>query len=110
MKFDARIEKSPEKKEAFAAWLTAETTSTLQRASGDPEGLKAAAFLFANRAREAGMAEHEVAEVIGVSIARAGLQEADEDAVLDFVEAFDPIGTAVYPAPEIRKPWWRFWS
>ena len=110
MKFDARIEKSAEKKAAFVAWLTAETFSTLQCAGGDPEKLKAAAFLFANRAREAGMAESDVAEIIGVSAARAGLRAADEDVVFNFVEAFDPIATAVHATPEIRNPWWRFWA
>jgi hypothetical protein len=110
MKFDARSEKSPEKKDAFVAWLTTATVSTLQTAGGDPEKLKAAAFLFANRAREAGLAEQDVAEIIGVGVARAGLSPADEDALLEFVETFDPIAMAVHASPKIQKRWWRFWS
>ncbi len=109
MKFDARVAKSPEKKEAFVAWLTGETVSILQRAGEDPEKLKSATFLFMNRARESGIAELEIAEIIGVSIARAGLRKEDEEVVLDYVEAFDSLATATHSNSPQRKSWWRFW-
>ena len=37
-----------------------------------------------------------MAEVIGVSIARAGLRTKEEEVVLDFVEAFDSLATGVH--------------
>ena len=57
MKFDARKPHTTEEKESFVAWLRDEAISTFQRSPGDAEGLKTAAFLFANRAREAGLVE-----------------------------------------------------
>lgn len=110
MKFDARIDPSPEKKEAFVSWLTGETVSTFQRSAEDPEGLKAAAFLFVNRGREAGLELSEIAEVLGVSIARAGLTKKDEALVLDWAEALDPFASAVHSSQAERRPWWNFWS
>ena len=110
MKFDARTEHSPEKKEAFVAWLTGETASMFERADGDRERLKAAVFLFSNRAREAGLLEAEVADTLGVSIARAALSKEEEEAVLDFAETIDPLATAVYAGHGEQNPWWKFWS
>jgi hypothetical protein len=109
MKFDARQPHSPEEKEAFVAWLRGETISTFQRSAGDAEGLKAAAFLVANRAREAGLVDSEVGEIVGVAIARSRLDQKEEEFVLDCVDAFDPLATAVYLADRASKPWWRFW-
>jgi len=110
MKFDARADNSPERKEAFVRWLTGETISTFQRSAEDPEGLKAATFLFVNRGREAGLELSEIAEVLGVSIARAGLPKKDEDLVLDWAEALDPLASAVHSGQAERKSWWKFWS
>jgi hypothetical protein len=111
MKFDARVEYSPEKKKAFIAWATEETASMFKRAKGDREGLKSAVFLFSNRVREAGITESEVAEVLGVSVARAALSEEEEaDVVLTCAERFDPLAAAVHSGQLERKSWWRFWS
>jgi len=110
MKFDARTEHSPEKKEAFLAWFTSETISTFVRSRGDPEGLKTAAFLFVNRAREAGIPEADIAKVLGISVARASLSSQDEGVVLDRADALDPLAEAVFSRASRRKPWWRFWS
>lgn len=109
MKFDARTEHSPEKKEAFVAWLIVETVSMFERANGEHESLNAAVFLFSNRAREAGISESEVAEALGVSIARAALSKEEEEAVLDNAETFDPLAAAIHSVPTTPKAWWRFW-
>lgn len=110
MKFDARTESSPEKKEAFVRWLSHETVSSFQHAANSREGLEAAAFLYVCRGREAGLSEGEIAEILGVSIARAGLSEAAEDIVLDHAEVFDQVATAVYADQPPQRPWWKFWA
>lgn len=109
MQFNARMQNAPEDKAAFLEWLTSETVSTLRRSIGDAEALKAAAFLFSNRAREAGIAEPDIAEILGISIARASLSEGDEQCVLDWVESFDPITKAVH-RPQKQKHWWKIWQ
>lgn len=83
-------------KAAFTAWLMDETAFSLQRAANNDEGLKAAAFLFTNRAREAGLTTDEMATILGISIARANLTENAETTVLDSVESLDPIAAAVH--------------
>jgi len=110
MKFDARTDFSLEKKEAFIGWLTIQTVSSLQRAAGNSEGLKAATFLFVNRGREAGLELSEIAEVLGIGIARSGLTKKDEDIVLDWAEALDPLAAAVHSDQGERRPWWKFWA
>jgi hypothetical protein len=110
MKFDARKPHTREEKEVFVGWLLSETVSTFQRSAGNPEGLKTAVFLLTNRAREAGLSDSEVSETTGVAIARAGLNQEDEDVVLDWLEALDPIAAAVHASDQASKPWWRFWK
>jgi hypothetical protein len=51
-----------------------------------------------------------VANIIGVSVARAGLSAAEENLLLDFVEAFDPIARRATARPKNQNPWCRFWS
>ena len=109
MKFDAPIDKSPLATGVTLAWLTDQTISTLQRAGEDGEGLKASAFLFVNRAREAGISDQEMANVIRVSIVGAALSKAQEGVVLDWVNTFDPIATGVHADAPPRKHWWQFW-
>jgi hypothetical protein len=109
MKFNAREEQSLHQKAEFFAWLTHETISVLQRSRGDSESLKTAAFLFMNRAHEAGLATGEIAEIAGMSVARAGLQGNDEEVFFDWIDRFDPIAAATR-ANNAPKPWWRFWS
>jgi len=96
-------------KAAFIAWLTDETAPSFQRAVNNDEGLKAAAFLFLNRAREAALTTDELGTIIGISIARANLTERAEASVLDTVESLDPIANAVHAINPARKPWWKFW-
>ena len=96
MKFDARQDLSPEKKAAFIAWLTAETTSTFQRAMGDREGLKTFVFLAVNRAHEAGLTSSESAKIVGASSGRAALCPKDEEWVFDWLEVLDPIAAATH--------------
>lgn len=109
MKFDARIETSPEKKDAFVAWLTRETVSTFERSVGDAEGLKSCVFLAVNRAHEAGITSNETARLVGISSARAHLSTEDEEVVLDWLEALDPIAKAAHADHGERKPWWKIW-
>lgn len=109
MKFDARSSSSAERRAEFLRWLGSETVSTFDRAQGDPESLKTATFLFANRVREAGIEEAELAEVLGESIARAGLSPESEGLVLGFAESFDSIACAVHDAPQKSKRWWQIW-
>jgi hypothetical protein len=97
-------------KAASVAWLTDETASSLQLAANNDEGLRAAAFLFTNRAREAGLTTDEMATILGISIARANLTERAEASVLDTVESLDPIATAVHAIDPAPKPRWKFWS
>jgi len=109
MKFDARKEHSVEQRKAFIEWLTTETISSFQRAERDQERLKAAAFLFANRAREAGVADSEVAEVLGISIARAGLSQTDEEFVADCFDTSDQLVAPVFSRAANSKPLWKLW-
>ena len=107
MNFDARKSYTPEDRYAYIEWLVGETTGALRRGGTDHESLKASVFLAMNRAREAGLSDREVAEVLGVSIARSGMHEKTERMVLDFAEGFDSLSKAVYAEPPARKPWWR---
>ena len=109
MKFDTRKDSSSEKKDAFISWLVGETTSTFERADGDPENLKTFVFLAVNRAHEAGLTSSETAKVVGVSVARAALPPDKEDVVFDWLESLDPIATAVHADHRQGKRWWRFW-
>lgn len=109
MKFDARTDASPEKKEAFVSWLTDETASTFRRSGGDAESLKTFVFLAVNRAHEAGLTSQETARIVGVSVARAAIGPEEEEHVYHWLEALDPIATAVHAPRSERKPWWKIW-
>ena len=107
MKFDARSDASPEKKEAFTAWLVAETASMLRRAAGDSEALKAAVFLYLNRAYEAGLQPNEVTDLLGIgpksAMSLAALVKKDEESVLAAFDALDALAEAVHSSGPKKK-------
>src|SRR4051794_15823045 len=95
MKFDARIDRSPEKKAAFVAWLSDETVSGLARAAGNSEALKAVVFLYLNRAYEAGLPADEITDMLGIgpksAMSRASLSQKDEQSVLAAFDELDEL-------------------
>ena len=103
MKFDARIEPSPEKKTAFVAWLVGETVSGLSGAAGNPEALKAVVFLYLNRAYEARLPAEEITDLLGIgpssAMSRASLSKEDEKAVLAAFDELDEVIEAVHIRP-----------
>jgi hypothetical protein len=84
--------------------LIAETAATLQRSAGDPECIRAAVFLFLNRAYEAGIEPNVICDLLGVSpdnvLQRAQLARADEAAVLAAYEILDPMLSQQYTKPD----------
>jgi hypothetical protein len=81
MKFNARVDSSPDAKRAFVAWLVDGTTSSLRKVAGDVEALKAAVFLYLNRAYEAGLHAEEITDLLGIGpqnvMSRASLSKTD---------------------------------
>ncbi len=102
MKFDARKNRDPARREAFIEWLVAEAVSGLQRAAGDAESLRAVVFLYLNRGYEAGLGADVICDRLGITersvLVRAELSEVDQQAVLDAFEELDPIIEAMYQA------------
>jgi len=96
MDHDFSIEPEGTKADEFAAWLLAQTISNLTESYGDLEALKGSLFLFANRAYESKMPEEQIAEILGVSIVRAGYTELEEETVYDIVEPLAEVAKAVH--------------
>ena len=75
--------------------LLSETVACLQRGAGNSESLRAAVFLFLNRAYEAGMDPDAICDSLGVMpdsvLKRAGLSPEDEAAILEAYALLDPI-------------------
>jgi hypothetical protein len=103
MKFNAHTDKSAAGKETFITWLLNETVSALQRAAGKPEALKAAVFLYLNRAYEAGLSADEITDLFGVqpgnALTCANLGKQDEELVLVAFESMDGLIEAVHGQP-----------
>jgi len=103
MKFDVRSDSSPEKRNAFVAWLVGETALTLTRSAGNPEGLKAAVFLYLNRAYEARLPADEITDLLGIgpasAMSHASLSKKDEESVLAAFDELDELIEAVHARP-----------
>ena len=91
MKHNFREQPQGEAAERFLSWLERETIDALQRSLGDPEGTRAAIFLYANRVHEAGMPEREIGALFGKCVVRAGFNEEDEGPAFDLLEFFSQI-------------------
>jgi len=100
MKFDARKDHDPQKRDAFIEWLVTEAASGLQQSAGIPEALRAVVFLYLHRAYEAGLGADLVCDLLGITqhsvLVRANLSETDQLTVLDAFEVLDPIIAAAY--------------
>ncbi|HEY1171584.1 MAG TPA: hypothetical protein VGH19_09460 [Verrucomicrobiae bacterium] len=96
-----------EAEDSFITVLIAETTESFRRSAVDTEGLKAAVFLFVNRARENRMDDIKMAEVLGICVARAGLSEKDEDFLTEYLEEIASLTRNIPPTPSQSKPWWK---
>jgi hypothetical protein len=103
MKSEPNQSPSPEKRNAFVAWLVDETVSAFVRAAGDREALKAAVFLFLNRAYEAGLAADEITDLLGIgpksAMSRASLSKTDEEAVFAAFDELDELIESVHAQP-----------
>ena len=100
MKFDARTEANGEKKLAFVEWLFETTVRDLRRSSGDQAMIRAALFLFLNRAYEAHLDPDEIVELLGIAnpniLSAAGYTGADEAAAMREYGILDPVISQVY--------------
>jgi hypothetical protein len=83
MKYDLRQDERREGLDQFIEWLQSETMSSLAGSVGNDDAIRAAVFLFMNRALEAHLPERTVGEVLGISAVRAGLSEAEEEVAFD---------------------------
>ena len=85
------------------AWLKSETVSTFERSRGDPERLKAAVFLYLNRAYESGLHADEITDLLGVGaqsiMTRASLSKGDEESILAAFDELDELIGQVHAKP-----------
>jgi hypothetical protein len=81
--------------DALVAELLTQTSADLQRNAGSTDGLRAAVFLFLNRAYEAALEPDLICDLLGVApdniLNRAGLSKLDEAAVMDAYATLNPI-------------------
>lgn len=93
MKYDDRSRPDPIRRERFVAWLGETTVNDFIRSRGKNELLRTAVFLFLNRAYEAHLDPDFVVELLGIRpgniIELAGLDKADEAAVMDCYQLID---------------------
>ena len=92
MKHDFRAQPDGENAERFLSWLAQETEHSLRQA-GD---IKAAVFLYVNRAYEAHMPEAQISEVFGQCVARAGVPDESYDALFGCFEQMAQLAAAVH--------------
>jgi hypothetical protein len=85
--FDYQKDDSQDSLQEFVEWLQKETISILSRSKGDTDSIRSAIFLFVNRAMEAHLPDDIIGEVLGVSIIRGGLNQAEEELALDEADA-----------------------
>jgi hypothetical protein len=95
MKFDARADHDPDRRNVFIKWLVGEAASGLRRSAGDMESLRSVVFLYLNRAYEAGLDSDEICDLLGILrgsvLNEARLSQRDQQVVLDAYETLDPI-------------------
>jgi hypothetical protein len=95
-----RLRESFSSVEEYVAWLVDQTVSTLRRAAGNPEALKAAVFLYLSRAYEAGLLADKIADYLAVGatsiLSRAALSKQDEEAILDAYDLLDETIESTY--------------
>ena len=80
----------------FLSWLEQETIDHLRRCVGDPEAMKGAIFLYANRAYESHMPGEQIGALFGKALVRAGGAQEDEEAAFDLLEHFAQIAQATH--------------
>ena len=99
MRFDARTNDDPATRKAFVDWLVSETVSSLQRA----EDVRAAVFLYLNRAYEAHLASDYILDLFGVGpgsiLSQAKLSPEKEAEATQAFEALDPVAEGTWSQP-----------
>ena len=90
--YDAAIDTSPEKRDAFISWLTTDTITDLKNAQDDSPAIEAAIKTYIERATAAKFTNDEIEDILGVNepsiMDLAELSDAGEEVVLDVFEAF----------------------
>ena len=92
MNYDAATDTSPENREEFINWLTAQTVADLKNAQGDAGAIETAIKIYIQRATAANLTEDDIEDILGVNepsiMDLAELSEADEEIVVDVFEEY----------------------